>query len=226
MSDTVKPKRRYNSDRRRQQAAATRLEILEAAQRLFERQGYAPTTMDAIATEAGVALKTVYSGFATKSGVLRAVWDLVVKGDVEDTPVAQRPWYRDVLDEPDPTRQLQLLAHFACIVKRRIGPMLRVIRSASAVDPDGAALWDLIGSDFYDNQHAIIATIDQRGGLRADLDPKQATDILWTFNHPDTWLLLVGDRGWSPEEFEAWFADVACDQLLAKRTRRAPRKRR
>ena len=40
--------------------------------------------MDAIAAEAGVALKTVYSAFATKSGVLRALWDLRLKGDADD----------------------------------------------------------------------------------------------------------------------------------------------
>ena len=71
-------KRRYDSPRRREQAAATRREILEAAQRLFERQGYAATTMAAIATEAGVALKTVYVAFETKSGVLRALWNLLL----------------------------------------------------------------------------------------------------------------------------------------------------
>jgi hypothetical protein len=38
--------------------------------------------------------------------------------------------------------------------------------------------------------------------------------VLWTLNHPDVWLLLVGERGWTPEEFERWFADAACDQLL------------
>lgn len=59
MSERVKAKRAYNSPRRQQQAAATRRGILEAAQRLFERQGYPATTMEAIAAEAGVALKTV-----------------------------------------------------------------------------------------------------------------------------------------------------------------------
>ena len=77
MTEPVKPKRRYDSPRRREQAAATRREILEAAQRLFERQGYAATTMAAIAAEAGVALKTVYVAFETKSGVLRALWNLL-----------------------------------------------------------------------------------------------------------------------------------------------------
>ena len=54
MSEPVKSTRRYESPRRRQQAADTRRDILEAAQRLFEQQGYAATTMAAIAAEAGV----------------------------------------------------------------------------------------------------------------------------------------------------------------------------
>jgi AcrR family transcriptional regulator len=219
-----RPKRQYNSQLRQSQALATQRSVLDAAQRLFERDGYVATTMEAIATEAGVALKTVYSAFTTKSGLLRALWDLLLKGDTDDAPVAQRAWYRAVLDEPNAERQLRLLAQNACVVKRRIGPILRVIRSASVVDPDGAALWALIQSDFHENQRTIINVLHQRGGLRPDLDPGEATDILWTFNHPDVWLLLVGERGWSPEAFESWFADAICQQLLSprRRSRRLP----
>src|SRR3954454_15680491 len=101
-------KRAYDSPRRREQAAATRREILAAAQRLFERQGYAATTMAAVAAEARVALKTVYLAFETKSGLLRALWHLLLRGDEEKSPVAERHWYREVLEEPDPQRQLRL----------------------------------------------------------------------------------------------------------------------
>ena len=90
MADRVKARRRYDSPRRREQAAATRREILEAAQRLFVEQGYAATTMAAIAAEAGVALKTVYVAFETKSGVLRALWNVLLRGDEDDVPVAER----------------------------------------------------------------------------------------------------------------------------------------
>ena len=91
MPEGVKATRRYDSTRRREQAAATRREILEAAQRLFERDGYGATTMAAIAAEAGVALKTVYLAFETKSGLLRALWHLRLRGDEDEAPVGRAP---------------------------------------------------------------------------------------------------------------------------------------
>src|SRR5205823_5687436 len=105
MAEYVKPSRRYHSPRRQQQAAETRRAILEAAQRLFERRGYSVTTMEAVAAEAGVALKTVYVAFSTKSGLLRGLWDLLLKGDQDVAPVAERAGYREIIDEPDPERQ-------------------------------------------------------------------------------------------------------------------------
>jgi AcrR family transcriptional regulator len=216
MPEGVKGKRSYNSPRRQEQAAATRRAILGVAQRLFEQQGYAATTMEAIAAEAGVALKTVYIGFTTKSGLLRALWDLLLKGDDNESAVAERPWYREVLEETDPERKLRLNARNSRVVKLRIAGVLEVIRDAAPVDADIAALWELIQTDFYDNQRVIIEALDKTKSLRPGLDVARATDILWTLNHPDLWLLLVGRRGWTPEQFEQWFGDTTCDQLIGR----------
>ena len=216
MAERVKTKRRYDSPRRREQAAATRREILEGAQRLFERQGYAATTMAAIAAEAGVALKTVYVAFENKSGLLRALWHLVLRGDEADVPVADRPWYREVVEEPDPERQLRLNARNARAVKERGAALMRVIRDAAPADPDIAALWDRIQSDFYDNQRVIVKALASKKALGRGLDVTRAADILWTLNHPDTWQLLVRERGWTPEQWEQWFGDTAVSQLLRR----------
>jgi AcrR family transcriptional regulator len=218
MAERVNPKRRYESPRRREQAAATRLHILHAAHRLFEQQGYAATTMAAIATEAGVALKTVYLAFETKSGVVRALWDVLLRGP-RDRPVAAQPWYREVIEERDPHRRLRLNARNSRVVKTRIGALLQVIRGAAPLDADIAALWDHIQADFYDNQRAIVQQLHHTQSLRPDLDVTRATDILWTLNHPDLWQLLVGARGWTPEQYEQWFGDTACAQLLRPGTR-------
>src|SRR6478752_4992876 len=121
MTERVKPKRRYHSPRRQEQAAATRRSILDAAGRLFERQGYPATTMEAIAAEAGVALKTVYVVFETKSGLLRGLWNHLLRGGDDELPVAEQEWYRELLDEPDPERQLRLNARNSRAGKERIG---------------------------------------------------------------------------------------------------------
>jgi AcrR family transcriptional regulator len=219
MAEDVKRKRPYHSPQRQRQAAVTRRAVLEAAQRLFERDGYRVTTMEAIAAAAGVALKTVYLAFETKSKLLRAVWDLALKGDADDAPVAERPWYLEVLEEQDPEQQLRLNARNSRVVKVRIAPMLAVIRDAASMDPDAGALWQLIQSDFYENQRVVVESLQRKGALAPTLDATLATDILWTLNHPDVWLLLVGRRGWTPDQFEHWFAENTCAQLLAPAAR-------
>jgi AcrR family transcriptional regulator len=215
MSEPVKPTRRYDSPRRRKQAADTRRDILDAAERLFTAQGFAATTMAAIAGEAGVALKTVYLAFDTKSGLLRELWHLLLRGDSEGAPVRERQWYQDVLAERDPVRQLRLNARNSRIVKERAGSLLAVIRSAAPLDPETAVLWNRIEHEFYDNQRAIVETLHERSALAPELDVTRATDILWTLNHPDVWALLVGTRGWTPAQYEDWFGATSCAQLLS-----------
>ena len=210
----VKPPRRYDSPRRRAQAEATRAEILAAAQRLLERDGYAATTMASVAAEAGVALKTVYLAFATKSGMLRALWNVLLRGDAEDVPMGERPWFRDLLAEPDPGARLDRLARQSCAVKDRAGPLMVVIRDAAAADADVAALWDRIEVQFREMLGPLARTFADEGALRPGLDAARAADLLWALNHPDLWRLLVRVRGWSLGEYEDWLAGAFRRELL------------
>ena len=220
MGSAVKGKRRpYDSPLRREQAAATRRQILEAAQRLFERQGYGATTMNAIAGEAGVAPKTVYLAFETKSGVLRALWNLRIRAGRDELPVAEQPWYREVLEARDPEQQLRLNARNSCAAKLRVASVLGVIHTAAPLDADIGALWERIFAEYHANQRVIVKSLAEKKALRPELDLDQATDILWTINHPHIWQLLVRECGWSPEQYEQWTGDVACSQLLKPKRR-------
>lgn len=218
MNRGVKQTRRYESTLRREQAEATRRRTLEAAQRLFERDGYTATTMAAIAAEAGVSLKTVYLAFETKSGLLRALWHLLLRGDEQAVPVGERPWFREVLDEPDPGRKLRLDIHNARLVRGRIGGLLKVIRDAAPTEPEIAELWARIQAEFYENQRTVVEDIYKRRALRRGLGVDRGADILWTLNHPDVYLLLVSERGWTPDEHEKWLADLVCSLLLRVRS--------
>jgi hypothetical protein len=92
--------------------------------------------------------------------------------------------------------------------------MFKVIRGAAEIDPDCGALWQLIQTDFHANQRAIVESMHRSGGLRRGLGVERGTDILWTLNHPDVWILVVGERGWSPKAYETWLAQSSCAQLL------------
>ena len=216
MSDPVKPKRRYESPRRREQAAATRREILDAAQRLFVRQGYVATSMAAIAQEAGVATKTVYLAFETKSGVLRAVWHRALRGEREELPVGEQDWFREVMDEPDPERQVAINARNATMVKRRAGEVFEVVRAGAPSDPDVAALWQRIQSEFHAIQREIVKSLHAKGALKRGLGVDRGADLMWTLNHPAVWQLLVVERGWTPEQYERWLAESFREQLLGR----------
>lgn len=213
MADDPKP-RRYDSPRRREQAAATRGEILEAALRLFEQRGYTATSMAAVAAEAGVAPKTVYLAFQSKRGLLLALWHLLLRGDEEPVPVGERRWFREVVDEPDPEHLLRLNARNSRIVKERAGALLEILRSAAPADVELDALWMRIQTEFYENQRSIVEQLQKNGALRASLEVDRGADILWTLNHPSVYGLLVGDRGWSPQQYEEWLGDAFCSQLL------------
>jgi len=221
MPDPVKPPRQYDSPRRREQAAATRREILDAARLLFERDGYATTTMAAIAREAGVSLKTVYVAFETKSGVLRALWNLLLRGDDGEAPIPERDWYRAVLEEPKPDRQLRLVARSSRVVKERVGGVFEVIRAASTSDADIDELWGRIQTEFRAVLETVVESIAAKRALARGLDVERATDILWSLSHPSLWQLLVRERGWTPDEYEAWCAETTCAQLL--RPEKVPR---
>lgn len=216
MTEPVKQTRRYDSPRRREQAAATRGAILAAAQRLFAEHGYPATTMAAIAADAGVALKTVYVVFETKAGVLRSLWNALLRGEDSDAPVAEHAWYREALEEPDPERQLRLNARNSRAGKVRLGAMFEVIAAAAPTDAEIDALWERIQTEYHSNQRVIVESLQAKNALAPALDVDRATDILWTVNHPNLWQLLVGRRGWSPEQYEQWCADTVCAQLLHK----------
>src|SRR5260370_1671144 len=94
--------RPYNSPRRREQAEATRQTVVAAARQLFEHDGYPATSIAAVAKAAQVTPRTVYLGFDTKAGLLRAVWNSALHGDVHSPPLAHPRWFPQAPPNPPP----------------------------------------------------------------------------------------------------------------------------
>jgi len=72
------------------------------------------------------------------------------------------------------------------------------------------------GEDMTDLPAALRERLAADDALRPDVDVDEATDILWLLVHPDVGRLLVDVRGWKPARYEAWCAQTASAQLLAR----------
>ena len=101
MPRSVKPRRAYDSPRRRQQAQATRRAVLEAARELFTEHGYVATTIGAVAARAGVSPETVYAAFGNKRSLLSELLDVAIVGDDAPVPVLERPWVQQLRAEEE-----------------------------------------------------------------------------------------------------------------------------
>jgi len=215
MSKAVKPRRTYHSPRRREQAQATRLRLLESARGLFVENGYVATTIEAIAARAGVSPETVYATFGNKRSLLSALIDVSMAGDDAPVPILERTWVQDLRDEPDPQRRVKLLARNGRLILERVTPIHEVLRGAAAADPEIASLWELNKAQRFAGQSELLRILVGGDHLREGMNARTAVDILFAIGSPETYRLLVVDRGWSADRFERWYADALTRLLLA-----------
>ncbi|HEX9122496.1 MAG TPA: helix-turn-helix domain-containing protein [Actinomycetota bacterium] len=215
MPKAVKSRRTYDSPRRREQARATRRALLDAARELFIEGGYVATTIEAIAARAGVSPETVYATFKSKRLLLSALIDVSMAGDDAPVPILERAWVEELRDELDPHRRLQVLAKNGRSILERVAPIYEVLRGAAAADPEIASLWELNKAQRFAGQSELVRILAARSSLRAGLTVRTAADILFAIGSPETYRLLVVDRGWSADRFERWYTDTLARLLLA-----------
>jgi len=207
-------KRRYDSTRRQAQARETREQILTAARSLFITRGFAGTTMEAVAQEAGVAVETVYVAFGSKRTLLARLVDRAVGGDDEPIQILDRPGPQHVKSEPDQRRQLQLFASDMASIMERVGPLFGVMRSAATTEPEIAALLERLLSARRENISVFVRWLTRNGPLRPGLSEGEATDTVWTLTSAEVHHLLTVDRGWSTEQYIQWLGDTLIHTLL------------
>lgn len=207
--------RRYVSPRRQQTAAQTRQAILAAARALFVHQGYVATTIEQIADRAGVSKPTVFASVGNKRAIIKQLRDLAIVGDEEPVALAQRPWFTEALDEPDPRRSLRLHARNIARLHQRAADLAEVLRSGAGADPELRELWQTAEHERRVDAGTIIDALLGKGPLRAGLDRESAVDILWILASADNFQRLVRARAWSLQRYEHWLAQTFVDQLLA-----------
>lgn len=196
-------RRPYRTTIRRGDAPAL---ICAAAYRLFSDKGYLATSIEDIAAEAGVARPTIFTAVGPKSTILRLVVDQALAGDDAPVPIAQRPWWREAIDEPDPVRSIQLHARNMCLINQRAAPVLRALETAASVDAEAGDVWDRFQRQRHDGLNEVALAL-RRKTDRLRYDEDTMTDTLWMLT-PDAYLRLVRDAGWPLERFQDWLTDV------------------
>ncbi len=208
----VKPSRSYNASRRREQARQSRIRVIETAERMFLGDGYSSTTVQAIATAAGVSVDTIFKSFGGKPGLIRAIRDRALEGQ-GPIPAEQRS---DEIQqrETDPRKIIRAWGAFVAELAPRASPVLLLIRDAAATDPEVRALQNELDADRLKRMTDNARRLHDAGHLRSGLSLAKSADILWTYSSPELYELLVTRRGWTPRRYGEFVADAMINALL------------
>lgn len=204
----------FRRDTRAAKAARTRARMIAAARDLFIQRGYAATSMQAIAAQAGVAVQTLYFTFETKRALLKELVDVEVAGDTAPVPTLDRHWVAQAMAAP-PAEMLRSLVAAAADIHARVTPVIEVVRSAAAADPEIADLWRTNIEQRHTVLMAFTRTLASRSELRPGLDATQAADIALAILAPEVYHLLTHERGWNGAAWTEWAVGALTSSLLA-----------
>lgn len=214
MAKDISTKRKYNSSRRKAQSRETQAQIAEAAQKLFIERGYAGTSIESIAKEAGVAPETVYALFGNKRAILARVVDVAVVGDSDPVPLLVRAEIREIENETDQTRQIQMFAKRIQKIMARVAPMFEVMRSAAKTEPEINGMLKKYLDGRIQGMTYFADCLLANGPLLNNMSKLTAVETLWTLTSAEVYNLLRKDRGWSAEEYEFWLSQTLTRLLL------------
>jgi TetR/AcrR family transcriptional regulator, regulator of autoinduction and epiphytic fitness len=210
-------KRRYASTHRQEQAGQTRKAVLDAAAELFVDPGYAATPLTAIATQAGVAIQTVYKVFGSKKALLSALVDVTVAGDDEPVALAERQFVEDIAALTDARAKLARYAQHLAETHARQAQVMLALASAATADPDAAAIWHKNLDERRRGMTMFATELASTGQLRPDQTVDTVVDVLWLAMDVRNYDWLVRERHWSPDRFQRWYVDTVAAAVLTTR---------
>ena len=190
---------------RQSQAESTRVRIAEAAQRLFARDGYAATSMSAIAHSAGVGNRTVYAAFGAKREILNLICETWLER------AGARSLAREILADPDPLQRLRGAARWLTTLYATDFDVVRILDSAMDEDAETREVLRAKLRGRNRVMDALIVSVEK--DLSISLADAQA--IFRAYAAAGVYGELVMDSGWSAERFERWLADTLVAQLFA-----------
>ena len=193
---------------RRRQALETRRSIARAARSLFSERGYAATSIEVVAEEAGVAARTVYAIFGGKKAILAAICEeWLAEAGVMQT-VAEG------MAEPDVRRRLALVAHSSRRQWESERGVASMLEGAAASDAEVAKMLAGWKADRVRSLHAVVEGLE--GELRGGMDSRRAGAIIRALTSAEVYSELVAGEGWTADEYEQWLRALLRSVLLRR----------
>ncbi|TDW28555.1 TetR/AcrR family transcriptional regulator [Cryobacterium psychrophilum] len=189
--------------RRAQQALATREDIVSSAGRLMLGRGYVAVSIGDIATDANVAVQTIYNSVGTKAEVLAAILERVA--EQADAPDLVSASMRHKIEEArNPSEIIRILAAWCQVVNERTAGILRVVTEAAVIDPDVAEFARRQDVTRLRGYGEVATVLRVRRGLRTGLSDHEGAAAIWAIGHPQVYRTLVLEVGWSVESYREW----------------------
>jgi AcrR family transcriptional regulator len=158
-------------------------------------------------------VQTVYSAVGGKPSLMLAVVSRAIAGDGSLTPLLDREWVTRMRQETNPRRQIRILVDELTPIGPRLMPVWLAMRAAASTDPEVGEAWQQSMAIKYQTQLAMVRAI-RRADLKPGLTYPLAADLLWTLTSPETYDLLVLQRGWPMERFSRWLTETLATSLL------------
>ena len=213
MSEVVK-RRAYYVDGRRTQGATTRSAVLTAARELFLANGYARTSIPAVARAAGVSPELIYKTFGPKSALLKAIFDVSVVGDDDPVPLEERDLVKRIVAADDGAHIIATYAAYVAETQERAAPISLLARQAAAADPDAADIWEQMNAERLTGMHRLASDLHRKHLLRKGMSVRKARDILWTYTSVELYELLVIRREWTVRLYREFVTKALSEALI------------
>lgn len=194
---------------RQRQALETRRAIANAARSLFTKRGYAATSIEVVADEAGVAARTVYAIFGTKKAILGAICEewLAEAGVMEAVAEGMK--------ERDLRRRLALVAQSSRRQWESERGVRAMLEGAAASDAEVARMLAGWKDDRARSLHSVVVGVED--DLRREIDHQRAGAIIRALTSAEVYAELVGGEGWTPDEYELWLSGLLSGVLVRRR---------
>jgi AcrR family transcriptional regulator len=193
--------------------AAQRL-VMDAAFELMVERGYAATTMTAIADHAGVAERTVYNLFGTKTGLMLATIRDRTMGGASKSLIADHQHMRSL---EDPIAIIRFAVETNHRVARRAISLFQVAYQAAGVEPEVADALAELEEFRFRHQGEVVDVLKEKGFLRSDIPSEHLKRGFWLVGGPEI-VIKAMNAGWDLDTYSSWLL-VTLAGLLLDRSR-------